>query len=233
MRKAFCALVLMSLLVLMGSATGGADDKVKSSKFRLDSLDGLEAVNAKPEVATYVGRRAVRLLNSREDKTLNPTGESLAILTGSDFKDGTIEAEIAGEPRAGATPDIRAFIGIAFRVQGHGSRFECFYLRMTNGRADDQLRRNHSVQYISVPDYPWERLRKENPGVYESYVDIEPAKWTRVKIVVAGTKAQLYVNGATQPCLIVNDLKLGEGTGQVALWVGIDTDAYFSNANVN
>jgi hypothetical protein len=69
--------------------------------------------------------------------------------------------------------------------------------------------------------------------VYESYVDIEPAKWTLVKIVVAGTKAQLYVNGATQPCLIVNDLKLGEGTGQVALWVGVDTDAYFSNAKVN
>jgi hypothetical protein len=233
MRKAFWGMLLMSSLVLMGSATGGEDAKAKSSKFRLDSLDGLEAVNAKPEVATYDGRRAVRLLNSRDDKTLNASGESLAILTGSEFKDGIIEAEIAGEPRAGATPDIRGFIGIAFRVQGHGLRFECFYLRMTNGRADDQLRRNHSAQYISAPDYPWERLRKENPGVYESYVDIEPAKWTLVKIVVAGTKAQLYVNGATQPCLIVNDLKLGEGTGQVALWVGVDTDAYFSNAKVN
>jgi hypothetical protein len=233
MGKTSCGLLLMSSLVVFASASDGTNQKAKSSTFRLDSLDGLEAVNAKPEVATYVGRRAVRLLNSRDDKTLNASGESLAILGGSEFRDGTIEAEIAGEPRAGATPDIRGFIGIAFRLQGHGAHFECFYLRMTNGRSDDQLRRNHSAQYISAPDYPWERLRKENPGVYESYVDIEPAKWTKIRIVVSGTKAQLYVNGAAQPCLIVNDLKLGESSGQVALWIGTDTDAYFSNLTVN
>ncbi|MGB0034081.1 MAG: hypothetical protein WBP79_01245, partial [Candidatus Acidiferrales bacterium] len=129
-------------------------------------------------------------------------------------------------------PDIRGFIGIAFRVASHGSQFECFYLRMTNGRADDQIMRNHSVQYISAPDFPWRRLREENPGKYESYVDLEPGAWTKVKIVVSGTKASLYVNGAAQPCLIVNDLKLGESRGQIALWVAVDTDAYFSNVTV-
>lgn len=233
MRKVICGLLLVSLAGLYGSATGGADANTKASKFQLDSLDGLEAVNVTPAVAMHDGRRAVRLLNSREDATIDIARESIAILNGSEFKDGTIEAEIAGEPRAGAAPDIRGFIGIAFRVQDHGKRFECFYLRMTNGRAEDQLRRNHSAQYISAPDYPWERLRKENPGVYETYVDLEPAKWTKIKIVVAGTRAQLFVNGATQPSLIVNDLKLGEGGGQVALWTADDTDAYFSNLKVN
>ena len=103
---------------------------------------------------------------------------------------------------------------------------------LPNGRADDQARRNHSTQYVSQPDFPWFRLRKENPGVYESYVDIEQKAWTKVKIVVSGTKAQLYVNGAAQPSLIVNDLKLGDGHGQIALWTGSDTEAYFSQLKI-
>ena len=94
------------------------------------------------------------------------------------------------------------------------------------------MRRNHSVQYVSSPDYPWYRLRKENPGVYESYADIVAGEWTKVRIEVEGTKARLYVNGAAQPSLIVNDLKLGEGRGQVALWTTVETDGYFSNLTV-
>lgn len=165
--------------------------------------------------------------------TGGPTGgQTLAIVKGSDFRDGTIEVDLVGMPRKDAPPDTRGFIGIAFRVQDHGARFEAFYLRFTNGRSDDQLRRNHSTQYVSEPEYPWARLRKESPGVYESYVDIALNTWTRVKMVVSGTKAQLYVNGATQPWLIVNDLKLGDSEGQVALWTGSDTEGYFSRLRI-
>lgn len=60
-------------------------------------------------------------------------------------------------------------------------------------------------------------------------MDLEPSTWTKVKIVVSGTKAQLYVNGAEQPCLVVNDLKLGESRGKIALWIGVGTDGYFSS----
>jgi hypothetical protein len=81
---------------------------------------------------------------------------------------------------------------------------------------------------MSHPDYPWFRLRDEAPGAYESYVDLVPAEWTPLKIVVNGLKAALYVNRATQPCLIVNDLKLGHTHGQIALWIGGGTEAYFS-----
>jgi hypothetical protein len=197
------------------------------------SLANFEIVNVKAEAATYRGRPAIHLLQSTSDPgTGNPEKESLAILKNSDFHDGTIEADLAATPRAGAPPDARGFVGIAFRTQPHGLPLECFYLRQTNGRSDDQLRRNHSAQYISSPAFPWERLRKETPGVYESYVDLEPGAWTKVKIVVAGTKAKLYVNDSAQPCLIVNDLKLGDTRGQVALWIAVDTDAYFSNLSV-
>src|SRR5262249_46883713 len=123
-------------------------------------------------------------------------------------------------------------IGIAFRVQPERRRYECFYLRPTNGRADDQLRRNHSVQYVSEPDFPWQKLRDQTPGVYEAYTDLETGAWTHVKIVVAGNKARLYVNNAAQPCLIVNDLKHGMTHGAIALWIGPGTDGYFSNLTV-
>jgi hypothetical protein len=217
------------------------DSKLQASTIPLDSLDGLEVqsiqedgvdpVKTKAEVATYRGRRAVRIVNN---DGLTATGmsagaQAIAIVKTSEFKDGTIEADVVGMPREGAPPTTRGFVGIAFRVQDHGTRYECIYLRFANGRADDQLQRNHSTQYVSEPDFRWQRLRKENPGVYESYVDIEPGAWTRIKIVVAGTKARLYVNGAEQPCLIVNDLKLGESHGRVALWTGSNTEGYFSN----
>ena len=107
-----------------------------------------------------------------------------------------------------------------------------FLYRPTNGRADDQLRRNHSTQYISFPEYEWQRLRTEAPGQYESYVDLVPGEWTRIRVEVSGVKARLYVNGGAQPVLVVNDLKHGDGAGGVGLWIGMGTEAYFSNLRV-
>jgi hypothetical protein len=252
LRQAPIAVPLLTCLLVAGgnsvhaySARNFGDDhktQMQGLALPLNSMDGLEVkaiddagaepVKVQTEVASYRGRRALRIVNDDGPAGTVTGGQVLAIVKASDFKDGTIEAEVAGFPRKGATPSTRGFIGIAFRVQDHGSRYEAFYLRMTNGRADDQLQRNHSVQYVSQPDYPWNRLRQENPGVYESYVDLEAGAWTRIKIAVSGNKAQLYVNGAEQPCLIVNDLKLGEGHGPVALWTGSDTEAYFSNLTI-
>jgi hypothetical protein len=226
--------VVMGLSIVFGAVVvKGGETKSSPAKFKLDSLSGLEIMNIKAEVAEYRGRRAVRLVKQdAPGSETNPANESLAILNGTDFKDGVIEGEVAGAPAVGAPPDARGFIGIAFRVAEHGEKFECFYLRPTNGRADDQLRRNHSLQYISYPDYPWQLLRKENPGVYESYTDLETGVWTKIRIEVAGSKARLYVNGAAQPALIVNDLKLGESRGRIGLWTTVETDGYFSNLTV-
>lgn len=211
--------------------------------WHLDSLDGLELrgitedgadpVGIHAGVSHYRGRRALRIVNE-EGQPAEPRGaEILAIVRSSNLLDGTIELNVAGFPRKGAKPGTRGFVGVAFRVQDRGRQYETFYLRMTNGRAEDQLRRNHSVQYSALPDFPWNRLRDEHPGMYESYVDLAAGAWTRMKVEVAGTTARIYVNGAREPCLIVNDLKLGPVQGKVALWVGSDTVAYFSDLTVN
>lgn len=187
----------------------------------------------KANVIIYRAKKAMHLVpspgqaNSKSDSV-----NSIAVLEDTDFKDGIIEADVAGAPGPGVPESARGFVGIAFRLQPDDETYECFYLRPTNGRAEDQLRRNHSTQYISAPDFPWYRLRAESPGLYESYVDLDTGAWTHMKIVVQGSKARLFVNGSQQPTLILNDLKKGESRGKIALWIGSDTDAYFANLTV-
>ena len=213
----------------------------QTSRFPLESLDGLRLHNVTAAPVTHEGRRGVRIMIAedtrrrpeqlpREDRSPR---ETLALVEGTDFSDGVIEAEIAGAPAAGTAEGARGFVGIAFRVQPDARTYDAFYLRPTNGRADDQVRRNHSVQYISHPDWPWERLRRETPERYESYVDLVPGVWTRIRIEVRGNRARLYVHGQEQATLIVNDVKTGaEARGAIALWIGPGTVAHFRNLRV-
>lgn len=226
LRFKFCGVVL----ALVAFAASGQQKKAQTATYRLDSTEGLELIDTTAQIVNYRGRRALHFAPTKGHDV--DKGSMMALVTGMDFKDGAIEAEVAGAPITAMDPTARGFVGIIFRAQEHGARAENIYLRPTNGRADDQLRRNHSVQYESIPNFPWDRLRKEQPGVYESYADLEAGAWTKIKIEVAGTKARLYVNGAAQPCLIVNDLKLGDTRGQIGLWAFVATEAYFSNLRV-
>src|SRR4029077_13751131 len=125
-----------------------------------------------------------------------PNGEAYAIVKDTAFHNGSIELELAGRPstEGAAAGGARGFIGIAFRLQD--GKFEYIYLRPTNGRADDQVRRNRSTQYSSHPNFGFAVSRQEAPEKYESYVDLEPGAWTRYRITVEGTKARLFVHGA-------------------------------------
>ncbi|MGF7150849.1 hypothetical protein FHS96_004510 [Sphingomonas zeicaulis] len=166
------------------------------------------------------------------DVTPDGTAAIIPLNVGT-FSNGTIMADILGQPREGAADSARGFVGIAFRL-ADDKHYEAIYIRPTNGRAEDQLRRNHTIQYISMPDFDWERLRALYPGKYESYADVAPGEWIRVRIVVHGQTARLFVNGEEQPALIVDDLKRGSGaSGGVALWIGPSTDAYFANVTID
>jgi hypothetical protein len=45
------------------------------------------------------------------------------------------------------------FLGVAFRVKDRVRKTEKFYLRPTNGKANDPERRSHAVQYVSKTEY--------------------------------------------------------------------------------
>jgi len=217
---------LFPLLIIFAFALTVAQAQTVS----LDSPDQLKLANVKAETVTFKGRKALRVRDAAPPD-LGDEGR-LVVLSKTDFQDGVIEVDLAGEPGPGAGEGARGFVGIAFRVAPDQSRFECIYLRPTNGRAEDQMRRNHSVQYISVPGFPWHFLRKEFPEKYETYVDLVASEWTKVKIEVRGEKARLYVNGVEQPSFLVNDLKQGQSKGSVALWIGPGTLAHFANLRI-
>lgn len=189
--------------------------------------DHLVPKNASISQTNYRGRNAIRVVPTPGAAN----GSSYAVIKNALFRDGTIEVDLAGQPSAGADAGARGFIGVAFRLQADGS-YEYIYLRPTNGRADDQIRRNHSTQYSAYPDFDFSRSRQEAPERYESYADLQPGVWTKYKIEVEGSKARLYMNGAEQPCLIVNDLKHIPREGGVAMWVGPGTEGYFSNLKI-
>jgi len=199
--------------------------------FALPLADGMQPHKVIAELVTFKGRQALKVTDA-----IANTGEGnedrLVVLADSEFSDGTIEVELSGEPGPGASGQARGFVGVAFHVGLDLSSFEAFYLRPTNGRAPDQVRRNHSAQYISFPEYPWQRSRRETPEKYESYVDLLPGEWTNVRIEVRGESARLYVHGNEQPTLLVNDLKLGARTGLIGLWIGPGTVAHFANLRV-
>jgi hypothetical protein len=235
MRSVLLALVTSVLLIVPGVAAPTA------KQYALESAEGLQPLNVTATPTVLKGKKGLRVTMSDEmvrkyasmssdDQT---KVEQLVRIDGLDFSNGIIEAEVAGEPAPGSFAGARGFVGIAFRLQNDMRTYDAFYLRPTNGRVDDQERRNHAAQYISHPDWTWFRLRQETPSKYESWVDLVPGEWTKIKIDVRGDKARLYVHDSQFPTLVINDVKTGaKGTGGVALWLGPGTIAHFRDLRV-
>jgi len=196
----------------------------------------LEVASFRP-VNTFIntdvldGTETIRV--TKDPKVAAVDEATFARLVESDFKNGTIEVKVLSKLLEDAPDFARGFIGIAFRIDESNSKFECIYIRPTNGRAEDQLRRNRSTQYFSYPDFKFDRLRKEASGVYESYADMGLNEWITIKIEVKDETAKLYLNGREQPVLIVNDLKHGaNASGGIGLWVDVGTEGHFTDLNI-
>ena len=144
----------------------------------------------------------------------NKPGQNVVWLDGFEFSDGTIEFDAKGK----SAPPQSSFVGVAFRVV-EAATHDAVYFRPFNFRAADSERKSHAVQYVSEPQWPWQKLRKEKPGQFEK--PIEPAPdgdvWFHAKVVVKKRQIKVFVNGATEPSLVVNELSDRSG-GSVGLW---------------
>jgi len=219
---------IVAIVLLVGGRAAS-----QGKPYPLQSADGLTLHNVAATPATLQGKSGLRLTMSDAARRAQGQIEQLAKINGTEFSNGLIEVEVAGAPAPDAPEGARGFVGIAFRVQPDNQTYDAFYLRPTNGRADDQERRNHSAQYISHPAWTWSRLRKETPSKYESYVDLVPNVWTRVRIEVRGNVARLFVHDNPQPTLIINDVKSGaQGKGGIALWIDAGTVAHFRDLRI-
>jgi hypothetical protein len=214
----------VGLAVLVAWASVG-HATANAQTYALSDTKDLALVNMKADAIEYKGRKAVRL-------TKDGGKDGFALLTGADFQDGSIDADIA--LKITTPPGVRmpGFVGIAFRARPDASRYELFYLRPGNSHSDDQAMRNHSAQYTSQPDFDWYKLRREWPWVYETQAELKPETWTKVRIEVKGRTAKLYLNGSENPTLVVDGLKGEDLRGGVALWSDEGEEAYFSNVRI-
>lgn len=195
------------------------------------SKNNIEAINVSVSSERINGKKAIKVIKDTSVKEFDePT---FVKIKGFDLKNGTIEVKVLSKLLKNAPEYARGFIGIAFRINDSNTKYESIYIRPLNARVEDQVRRNHSIQYYSYPDYKFDRLRKEAPEKYESYADMEMNKWITIKIELKDAQAKLFIDNNTQPSLIVNDLKHGAGlSGAIGLWVDIGTEGYFTDLKV-
>ena len=201
-----------------------------SQTIRLDA-NRLDAVNVSMSVEKLLGSEVVKAI---KDSSVKENDEPTFVkIKGINFRNGSIEVKVLSRLLKNAPAFARGFIGVAFRINDSITKYECIYLRPVNARVDDQIRRNHSIQYYSYPDYKFDRLRKESPEQYESYADMEMNKWITIRIEVKDAQAKLFINNNQQPSLIVNDLKHGaNASGAIALWVETGTEGYFKDLKI-
>lgn len=216
---------VLSILFLLFFSTLTVGQEIKLSKEKLiKALVSFEDQNSS-------GQNVIKVIMNPDVKVFDePT---FVKLKDFNFKNGTIEVEVLSKFLPDAPDWARGFIGVAFRINEQNSKFESIYVRPDNGRSDDQIRRNHSVQYYAYPDFKFDRLRKESPEKYESYADMEMNSWIKMRIVVKGAQAKLYLNHNDQPSIVVLDMKHGsEESGSIGFWVGPGTEGYFKNLKV-
>ena len=126
----------------------------------------------------------------------------------------------------------QSFVGIAFHGVNNET-LDAIYFRPFNFRSTDPVRKIHAVQYISHPDYTWQVLREQHNGDYEK--EITPAPdgndWFHARIVVLYPKVTVFVNGNSEPSLVVDQLN-ERNTGKIGLWVGNTSDGDFANLQI-
>jgi hypothetical protein len=151
------------------------------------------------------------------------SGDGVAWINDIEFGKGIIEFDAKGKNVL-----QQSFIGVAF----HGvndSTFDAVYFRPFNFQSPDTIRRSHSVQYISLPQYDWSVLREQFPGKYEHKLTsiVDPESWFHVKIMI-DTVITVYVDNDQQPSLTVKPIN-NHMTGGIGFWVGNNSDGDFAN----
>lgn len=193
-----------------------------------------EISNVKASVVTLDGNEVLRLERDLESFPFEKGVDEPTFVKLSDLKleNGSVEVKVLSRLLPTAPPFARGFIGLAYRINSENSAYESIYIRPTNGRADDQIRRNHSIQYYTYPDYKFDRLRKEFPELYETYADMGLDEWITMRIEFQGKSAKLFLNELEQPAFLVKEMLGTSTSGSIGLWVEIGTEGFFKDLKV-
>lgn len=203
-------------MTCLWSLTGFAQTvAVDLSKLVIDKT--LQAVNREVSMMKDGSGKSYIHMNEKD-------GVGIAWLESVQFTDGTIEFDVKGKNIL-----QKSFVGIAF----HGSNdstYDAVYFRPFNFKSAEQERKNHSVQYISLPKYDWPKLRSEFPNKYEQPLNPapEPEEWVHCRLVVKDQEVRVFVNKNPNPSLVVKQLSSQKGN-KVGFWVGNGSEGDFAN----
>ena len=185
----------------------------------LQDLNKWTAFNRTVEAIYEDGKKAVRF-------NVMP-GDGYLIIKGIEFSNGVNEFDVKGKNVV-----QQSFVGIALHVVDEKT-YEAVYFRPFNFTNPDTTRNKRVVQYIAMPDNPWEKLRETFPGKYENRVSTVPDSngWFHVKLVVDGKNESVFVDNAQSPSLVVETLHTVRNGG-VALWVGNNSGGSFADVSI-
>jgi hypothetical protein len=230
MIKKYSIILLFSLCAF---ATFGQKLKLKNQEFELRNVTG--------SIIKFQGKKVLKIERdlkafpfdiNRVEATVDDIHYARLLDLG-DFENGTIEVKMYSQiqnpsPFAGAA----GFIGVYYRIQEDDSAFESIYLRPKVGRAENQLHRNHTVQYFSYPNFKFDTLRKIAPFKYEGSAPVALNEWIKMRIEVNGETAEMFINDMKYSSFIVDKMLGKNKKGYVGLYVDIGTVGYFKDLKV-
>lgn len=208
--------VALGLIAYMSGAAQGANYDLYS----LSVNNKIEAFNRNVTTFSEDDKRGIRLSKNGND--------GVAWLKHIIFSNGNIELDIRGKDE-----NQQSFVGIAFHAMDNRT-LDVIYFRPFNFQATDSVHKIHAVQYVAMPDYPWDLLRDKFDGKYENAVKPAPNgnDWFHVKIVVSYPQITVFVNGNQEPSLKVEKLNT-RSSGKIGLWVGNNSGGDFANLEIN
>jgi hypothetical protein len=218
-KRAFMASAFALALALSAAAPSGARKTVRPNLDRLAQGKGWKVMERSVSRLRDGDKKGVRF-------DARPT-IGVAWLEDFEFGDGEIEFDVRGKDEL-----QRSFVGVVF----HGvdeRTYDAIYFRPFNFKSADALRRLHAVQYISHPEFTWQKLRAEHPGQYEKPVQPipNPNGWFHVRVNVSYPKVSVYVDGAQEPSLVVEQLS-GQKKGWLGFYVSSDSGGDFANLKI-
>ncbi len=144
-------------------------------------------------------------------------GENIAIIEGTEFSDGIIEVEMAFE-RKPTGSGVSG--GIAFRATDEKS-FDCVFFSPTvPDTSEDKKNGMNAIRYTTVEGSKgYYKNIRDFVGKYNAaspHFDL--SGWTSIKLVIHGKSLAVYIGGAEQPCLEMDDMFGKNKSGNIALW---------------
>ncbi|GAB2631882.1 hypothetical protein GCM10027035_27680 [Emticicia sediminis] len=201
-----------------------------------------ELHNVTGSVINFQGKKVLKI--ERDLKTLPFDEKNLEqtvddkhyaqLLDIDDFENGTIEVKMYSQiQNPSPYPPAAGFIGLYFRIKEDDSAWESIYLRPKVGRINNQMARNHAVQYFSYPNYKFQTLRDKFPaGSYEGSAPVALNEWITMRLEINDETAEMFINDMKYSSFIVNKMLGTNKKGYIGLYVDIATIGYFKDLKV-